>query len=267
MNKELQNWVAECLKNGTFRNVHEMIDFCVGTTKMFCEECKITQKTMNERKAYKPVTFPIDNQWLNDWNKKRILDEKLDRIKTRLKEIERRKRKHGINRDINKQPKPGDENFSEYWQKMGVKEAIMDDFEEIQTELLEIKKELEEPLMQKKHTPPKVHLKCDICNVNGYYVSEELAFKVGWKNIYAQSVIHANTKILFDDTLERVCCPKHNPSEIFIDFCKGISDIPEIKELREKHGKEIMQMVSGVKDIEVKQIADEINKELLSNTS
>lgn len=67
MNITLEKWVAECLANGTFRSRNEMIEFCVGATKLFCEQTLLTQVSMRERCEKKKIpipTFPIDYEWL-----------------------------------------------------------------------------------------------------------------------------------------------------------------------------------------------------------
>lgn len=46
MNEKLEAWIQECVSNGTFRNIDDAIEFCVGATKAFCEYSKINRESV-----------------------------------------------------------------------------------------------------------------------------------------------------------------------------------------------------------------------------
>ena len=72
MDYKLEDWIDECIANGTFKDREYAIEFCVGATKLYCEVGKLTRETLVKHTAGtidyrgKAVSFPIDWDWLRE---------------------------------------------------------------------------------------------------------------------------------------------------------------------------------------------------------
>ncbi|MBM3299928.1 MAG: hypothetical protein FJY85_08240 [Deltaproteobacteria bacterium] len=64
MNEELEIWISECIKKGTFASKDDAVEFCVGATRAFCEEVRISQESIKKdeqdaRERGTDVKFPL----------------------------------------------------------------------------------------------------------------------------------------------------------------------------------------------------------------
>lgn len=65
MELSLENWIDECIKNGTFADRDEAIEFCVCAVRTFCETIGIDQQRVKNRYG-EGVKFPLTSGWLKD---------------------------------------------------------------------------------------------------------------------------------------------------------------------------------------------------------
>ena len=49
MDKEVEKWIEELLKNGTFESKEDIYEFCVYAVKIACETTDTNQQTLTER--------------------------------------------------------------------------------------------------------------------------------------------------------------------------------------------------------------------------
>jgi len=63
MNKNLEKWIDECVKKGTFRNREDAIEWCVGATKVFCECFEINQKDLNDINELLKEPLKVPLKW------------------------------------------------------------------------------------------------------------------------------------------------------------------------------------------------------------
>lgn len=63
MKENLEAWIDGLLKKGTFANREDIIEFCVGATKTFCEEMGLNQDKI--RKEIPFLGFPL--RWTDEF--------------------------------------------------------------------------------------------------------------------------------------------------------------------------------------------------------
>ena len=83
MDEEVEKWIEELLKNGTFESREDIFEFCVYAVKTYSEVTKLNQKTIIEgkkesEKRGEPVPNPLFPIKLKNW--KAFLEEEKEAI-------------------------------------------------------------------------------------------------------------------------------------------------------------------------------------------